>query len=321
LEDYATHFVADYERAAPDAPFVAEVVAQVGARHRTISLDSDTVAAAEIRRAVVAAYDVPPGFGDRDRSMYLLFKAVRQTSTVVLSGEAADELFGGYSWFHDPAVQATANFPWVTACSAAYGIAPGALNPDLEAALDLPGYMADQYAAVASEVEQLEGASPHERRMRIASYVHLTRSLRVLLDRMDRLSMAVGLEVRVPYCDHRLMEYVYNTPWSLKSFDGREKSLLRAAAVDLLPASVLARVKSAYPSTRDPCYLKALIDQAAELARTDAHPAFAIASRRWLVEATGSDWLLRSAQHRNTVEWVLNLAAWIEVAQPEFRLS
>src|SRR6185312_15276879 len=68
------------------------------------------------------------------------------------------------------------------------------------------------------------------------------------------LRSAVGLEVRVPFCDHRLVEYVYNTPWALKTYDGREKSLLRGATRDVLPESVVKRVKSPYPSTSDPQY-------------------------------------------------------------------
>jgi Asparagine synthase (glutamine-hydrolyzing) len=94
--------------------------------------------------------------------------------------------------------------------------------------------------------------------MREISYLHLTRFVNMLLDRKDRLSMAHGLEVRVPFCDHRLVEYLFNTPWSFKTFDGREKSLLRAATADLLPQGILERSKSPYPATQDPAYTRAL---------------------------------------------------------------
>jgi asparagine synthase (glutamine-hydrolysing) len=131
------------------------------------------------------------------------------------------------------------------------------LDPGLVRTLDLPGYLDDQYRRALTEVPTLTGpasADPHERRMREVCYLYLTRHLPMLLDRKDRLSMAVGLEVRVPYCDHRLVEYVFGTPWAHKSFDGREKSLLRAATADLLPQSVIQRVKSAYPAIQDPTY-------------------------------------------------------------------
>src|SRR5207248_202417 len=131
--------------------------------------------------------------------------------------------------------------------------------------LELPEYLADQYAAAVAEVSHLDGESALEARMRTICHLHLTRFVRILLDRKDRMSMAVGLEVRVPFCDHRLVEYVYNTPWSLKTFDGREKSLLRAATRDVLPQSVVERVKSPYPSTEDPQYPAALQQQGKEL--------------------------------------------------------
>ena len=115
--------------------------------------------------------------------------------------------------------------------------------------------------------------------MRKICHLHLTRFVRVLLDRKDRASMAVGLEVRVPFCDHRLVEYVYNAPWSLKSFDGREKSLLREAARDVLPKSVYDRVKSPYPSTQDPKYAVALQGHAKDLLADPSHPVFDLIDR------------------------------------------
>jgi asparagine synthetase B (glutamine-hydrolysing) len=121
--------------------------------------------------------------------------------------------------------------------------------------IDLDGFMRDRYSEAVAEVGRVDGEDDFTHRMRVMSYLHLTRFVRILLDRKDRMSMAVGLEVRVPFCDHRLVEYVYNTPWSLKTYDGREKSLLRGAARDVLPQSVVDRVKSPYPSAvrcRDP---------------------------------------------------------------------
>src|SRR5258708_35629740 len=90
--------------------------------------------------------------------------------------------------------------------------------------------------------------------MREISYLHLTRFVQFLLDRKDRMSMAGGLEVRVPFSDHRLVDYVFNVPWHMKTFDGREKSILRAAARGLLPSSIVERRQSPYPSTQDPPY-------------------------------------------------------------------
>jgi asparagine synthase (glutamine-hydrolysing) len=209
--------------------------------------------------------------GDMDTSMYLLFRAIRQHSTVALSGESADEVFGGYSWFHDAQAIAAPTFPWHAPALRLFGSLQHAFTPGLVRRLDVKDYIRARYEEALAEVPRLDGETGLERRMREVFYLHLTRFLQILLDRKDRTSMATGLEVRVPFCDHRLVEYLFNVPWAMKTFDGREKSLLRAAAVDLLPKSVLERRKSPYPSTKDPEYTRLLHQQfAGFLEKTDA---------------------------------------------------
>ena len=175
--------------------------------------------------AVIAARDLPTGLGDMDASLYLLCKAIREHSTVALSGESADEVFGGYRQFHDPRIQQADDVPVAGAGRRRCDRRRRDPRAGLAAALDLPGYRRDAYETAVAEVEHLRRRErPRAPHARVSSYLHLTRFVRYLLDRKDRMSMAVGLEVRVPFCDHRLVEYVYNAPWSLKTFDGREKS-------------------------------------------------------------------------------------------------
>ncbi|MER9071146.1 asparagine synthase C-terminal domain-containing protein, partial [Mesorhizobium sp. M0902] len=250
---YTDNFTPSPGCPTPDGPYVQEVAKFVGTDHTDITLSADKLMDPNVRAATLHARDLPLTFGNIDSSLYLLFRAIRQHSTVALSGEAADELFGGYWFFHDPANVQRDTFPW----SESVDIARQSLDPGLVEKLDLPGYLDEQYRRALAEVPALTGpasADPHERRMREVSYLFLTRYLPILLDRKDRLSMALGLEVRVPFCDHRLVEYVFGTPWAHKTFDGREKSLLRAATADLLPLSVVQRVKSAYPAIQDAAY-------------------------------------------------------------------
>ncbi|WP_192178641.1 asparagine synthase (glutamine-hydrolyzing) [Mesorhizobium amorphae] len=253
--DYTDNFTPGPGRPTPDGPYVQEVAKFVGTDHTDITLSADELMDPSVRAATLHARDLPLTLGNLDSSLYLLFRAIGQHSTVALSGEAADELFGGYySVFHDPAHVQRDTFPWyeVSEC-----IALQSLDPGLVEKLDLPGYLDEQYRTALAEVPALTGpasADPHERRMREVCYLVLTRYLPTLLDRKDRLSMALGLEVRVPYCDHRLVEYVFGTPWAHKTFDRREKSLLRAATADLLPQSVVQRVKSGYPAIQDSTY-------------------------------------------------------------------
>jgi asparagine synthase (glutamine-hydrolysing) len=255
----ADGFQPDAVRGAPDTPFARDLVAHVGAEHSEIVLDSAELAAPAVRAAVLRAVDQPPAYwGDMWPSLYLLFRAVRARSTVALSGESADELFGGYQWFRNPGALSADTFPWLTAGSARYFGGTSLLDRGLLDKLDIPGYRAQRYRDAVAEVPELPGEDPVERRMRRVTYLNLSRFVQTLLDRKDRMSMAVGLEVRVPFCDHRLVEYVFNVPWAMKSFDGREKSLLRAAVADLLPDSIVGRVKTPYPATQDPGYERSL---------------------------------------------------------------
>ena len=189
--------------------------------------------------------------------------------------------------------------------------------------LDIPAYRADSYRHALDEVPRLPGEEGLERRMREISYLNLTRFVQILLDRKDRMSMAVGLEVRVPFCDHRLVEYVFNAPWSMKTFDGREKSLLRAATADLLPASVVGRRKSPYPSTQDPAYEKAVRGDLADLLADTAAPVRRLVDAdriRSAVDApaeSGTSLEVNRAQMEN----VLQLNAWMERYSPTVETS
>lgn len=215
------NFVADELRGTPDAPFVHDVARLAGTDHQDIVLDAESLADPAVRERVIRARDLPAGFGDMDASLLLLFRAVRQKSTVALSGESADEVFGGYLQFFDEEARRAGTFPWLATMGRHFGEDADVLRTDLTKSLDLEGYVADGYRTAVAAVDRSDGESDFEYRMRQISHMHLTRFVRVLLDRKDRMSMAVGLEVRVPFCDHRLVEYVYNAPWALKSFDGR----------------------------------------------------------------------------------------------------
>ncbi|MEU6556586.1 asparagine synthase (glutamine-hydrolyzing) [Streptomyces sp. NPDC046915] len=316
------HFVADELRGTPDTPFVHDVARLARTDHQDIVLDARTLADPAVRRKVIGARDLPAAFGDMDASLYLLFRAVRDQSTVALSGESADEVFGGYRQFFDEESRRADTFPWLLMAGRNFGDDSDIVRPDLAKALDVEAYVADGYRTAVAGIDRLDGESDFEYRMRRICHLHLTRFVRVLLDRKDRMSMAVGLEVRVPFCDHRLVEYVYNTPWSLKSFDGREKSLLREAAADLIPRSVYDRVKSPYPSTQDPRYARALQDQAKDLLARPSHPVFDLVDREKVRLAAHREAAPVSTQAaRHGLERALDLALWLDLYRPELSLS
>ena len=314
------NFVPDEMRSTPDAPYAQDVVVRCRTEHQDIVLDSDQLAAPEIRSKALRARDVPAGLGDMDSSLYLLFESIRGHSTVALSGESADEVFGGYQQFFDPAARAANTFPWLAFFRRHTGVLT-LLRPELSRSLDLGRYIQDAYDTSVATIERLDGESDFEWTMRKICYLHLTHFVRILLDRNDRMSMACGLEVRVPFCDHRLVEYVYNAPWSFKAFDGREKSLLRAATRDLLPQSVVERVKSPYPSTQDPRYVANLQRTAREYLSDTDHPVFDLVNRAWLAEQVKVDSTQVGRFGRMGLERTLDLTLWLDMYKPSLKLT
>jgi asparagine synthase (glutamine-hydrolysing) len=314
----------DPMRGSADAPFVRSVVTHAGLIHRDIVLDSASLIDPLHRSAVLRANDGPKVLGDMYTSLYLLFRAVREHSTVALSGESADELFGGYEWFHDERLIHADTYPWLAALRAMTGAADpivDVLAPDVAALLDLPTYQADGYRQALTEVEHLPGEDRQTRRMREVSYLNLTRFLPIFLDRKDRMSMANGLEVRVPFCDHRLVEYVYNAPWSFITFAGREKRLRGGAAADLLPEPVRTRRKTPYPATRDPSYERALRERAAAAVAGDGPVTELVDPKRiaTLLEAPLAP--SNFAPSRRSLELILNLNEWLRYQPVRLRLD
>ncbi|MER7918289.1 MULTISPECIES: asparagine synthase (glutamine-hydrolyzing) [unclassified Streptomyces] len=315
------NFVADELRGTPDTPFVHDVARRSRTEHQDIVLDAEALADPAVREHVIRARDLPTGFGDMDASLLLLFRAIRQKSTVALSGESADEVFGGYLQFFDEDARSADTFPWLVRFGRHFGDDSDVLRTDLLKSLDLDAYTADGYRTAVAGIERLAGESDFEFRMRQICHLHLTRFVRILLDRKDRMSMATGLEVRVPFCDHRLVEYVFNAPWALKSFDGREKSLLREASRDVLPQSVYDRVKSPYPSTQDPRYARALQEQAKDLLARPAHRVFDLVDRDRVRKAAEREAPVSDQAARRGLERTLDLAQWLDLYAPELVLG
>jgi asparagine synthase (glutamine-hydrolysing) len=313
---YVDNFRPEYMRETPDAPYAAELAAHVGSVHTGVVLSTAELTDPAARAAVLRAHDLPFGRGDRDTSLYLFAREIAQHCTVALTGESADEVFGGYSWFHDPGAVRADTFPWLPMFGHVVDDGPDSLTSlldvDLLKTLDLPGYRDARYREALAEVPHLSGVSALERRMREISHLTLTRLMPLLLDRMDRMSMAAPLEVRVPFCDHRLVEYVFAAPWAMKSFDGREKSLLRAATADLLPPSIAQRRKAPFPAVQDVRYESWLRTELGALAADrDAPVAGLLNVERARALAAAPVGTSTANETRSTIELVLRLDDWL----------
>ncbi|MCP2167798.1 asparagine synthase (glutamine-hydrolyzing) [Goodfellowiella coeruleoviolacea] len=327
VRSFSVEFTAPFQptevAAGADGPYALEAAAHLGTDHTRIVLDGARLADPAARLACVRARDLPLGIGDLDMSLYALAQRIKQHSTVALSGESADEVFGGYLWFHrDDSVWAD-TFPWMADSPAHGRLHPRILRlfrPELRERLGVHDYVADQYRTAVAEVAGHPGEDRVERRLRELRHLGLTRFLPTLLDRKDRLTMAAGLEVRVPFCDHRLVELVHPLPWAALTADGREKSLLRAAVRDLLPESVATRRKAPYPSTPDPAYAAAVSGQ---LAARLADPAcrlpelFAADQLRAAVDPVSQPGSLIS---NVGAEIMLNFDVWLTEYQPDIPL-
>ncbi|WP_010270982.1 asparagine synthase (glutamine-hydrolyzing) [Paenibacillus senegalensis] len=249
--DNDKHFKANDFQPNADAPWIHRVSGEVGSVHHFIEFDTPELV--EALDAAVLARDMP-GMADVDSSLYLFCREIKKHATVAVSGEAADEVFGGYPWFHREDALNANTFPWSLSVKERALL----LSPDLADWIKPEQYAAERYRQALEEVPHLEGETEGERKMRAMSYLNITRFMPTLLDRKDRMSMAVGLEVRVPFCDHRLVEYVWNIPWAMKTSGDREKGLLRKALKGVLPEDVLQRKKSPYPKTHNPQYMAAV---------------------------------------------------------------
>ena len=191
-----------------------------------------------------------------DASLLYFCSLVKKQNKVTLTGECADEIFGGYPWFYRPELMNRDGFPW----SADIDARTAFLDNDVMKSLDLSSYSHARYEESLKKTPHLPDETAEEYRRREIAYLNIKWFMQTLLDRMDRTSMYSGLEARVPFADHRIMEYVFNVPWSMKYQNGVEKTLLRDACADLLPAELLHRKKSPYPKTYHPGYEKLLAD-------------------------------------------------------------
>lgn len=295
----------------PDAPYARIVADWIGSDHTEIVLDAADLLDDSARAEVVRALDAPAPAGDLYTSLYLLTQRIRKESTVSITGDGADELFGGFKWFHDDWYRHLETFPWLAA-SHQMEMATGLLDRELVKRLDLDGCARQNYSDAIAEVPVLPGENGLERRIREITYLNVTRYLRVVLDRKDRMGMASSVEGRVPFLDYRLVDYITNVPWSMRTFDGREKSLLRAAVADLLPPEVANRVKAPFPTTTDPAYAAGLREKLRAILDDSSAPVHALLdNERAQAVLRGPDYGMRLGISRHSVDAAVQLNRWL----------
>lgn len=239
----------------------------------------DTPELADSLEDAMIARDMP-GMADIDSSLLLFCKNVKKEMTVSLTGECADEIFGGYPWFFREDALKSNTFPWSISLDERQKL----LNPLIGNKINLKEYIDYRYNESLNEVETLDSDSFETAKKRKISHLTLNWFMQTLLDRSDRMAMYNGFELRVPFCDYRLAEYVWNIPWEWKAYKGREKGLLRLISKDILPEEIIYRKKSPYPKTHNPNYLAKVKKMLSDIMKDKNTPINNLLNRDYILE-------------------------------------
>ncbi len=263
--DNTTHFKSSSFQPEEDRPYVDRMVTYLKTNHRYLECDYKDLYNGLFE--AVRAKDLP-GMTDVDSSLLCFARKIKENHTVCLSGECADEIFGGYPWFRDEEVYEKEAFPW----SKNLDFRKEVLNKNLLKQLPIEEYVMAQYRKTMSLVPLTGEETKRERRQKEISYLNTAWFMTTLLDRKDRMTMASGLEVRVPFADYRLISYLYNVPWEYKYHNNEVKGLLKDAAAEILPREVLYRKKCPYPKTYHPGYEKLLKENLSRILADGSEP-------------------------------------------------
>lgn len=288
--------------------------------HHKIVIDTPELAS-HLEDAMIAR-DMP-GMADIDSSLLLFCKNVKDEMTVSLTGECADEIFGGYPWFFREDALTSNTFPWSIALTERQDL----LNPEISKKINLKEYVDFRYHESLSEVEILDTDSKETAEKRKISHLTLNWFMQTLLDRSDRMAMYNGFELRVPFCDYRLAEYVWNIPWEVKALNGREKGLLRYIARDFLPSEIVDRKKSPYPKTHNPTYLAKVKSMLTTIMENKNAPINNLLNREFILNILNTDgkaftrpWFGQLMTGPQLMAYLCQVNMWLERYQPKIEL-
>lgn len=309
--DNDKYFKSNSFQPSQDRPFVDRMVQFLDSDHHY--LECGNITQAERLYDSVLAHDMP-AMGDIDSSMLQFCSMVKDYNKVALTGECADEIFGGYPWFHKKECFEARTFPWTMDLSARKVL----LNDSFLEYLNMDDYVRNTYERSVAETPVMAEDSPTETRRRQIAYLNLRWFMQTLLNRMDRTSMYSGLEARVPFADHRIIEYVWNVPWDMKTRDGVVKNLLRQSAKGLLPDDILFRRKSPYPKTYDKNYEKLLADRVREMMADSQAPVMQFLDRKKLEQFLenpgdyGKPWYGQLMAGPQMMAYILQINFWMK---------
>lgn len=298
-----------------DSDFIDLISNSIGSRHTNIMLDNKSVADALIESTYARTL---PGFTDVDSSLLLFCKEIKKSHTVALSGECADEIFGGYPWYHNKDILFEETFPWSRSADVRKSILKDGFLPDGS------DYAHEKYLKTVSKASFLESDSREEKRMREMFVLNMDWFMQTLLVRKDVMSMESSLEVRVPFCDYRIVEYAYNMPWKFKALDGREKGILRKAFENELPYEITWRKKSPYPKTHNPIYFRRVCEMINTVLSDKTCPLYEMLNIAKIKELTknpdalDAPWYGQLMRGPQVLAYIIQIYYWIKDNNVEF---
>lgn len=308
-EDNETYFRSTKFQPNSDAHYIDIMQKYLGSKHHTVVLKTEDLV--DALYTAVDARDLP-GMADVDSSLLLFCKEIRKHAKVALSGECADEIFGGYPWYRDPSIRDAYGFPWAQSNQYRASF----LKEDLCSSQEAIAYVDQHYQACIAQTDALACLDKDEKRLREMVNLNMKWFMQTLLDRKDRMSMYQSLEVRVPFCDMRIADYLYSLPWSYKDYKGYEKGLLREAVRGMLPDEVLWRKKSPYPKTWHPKYRELVTEQMRTLLSNCQEPLFDLVRKDKVEQLLQEDrmipWYGQLMNTPQTIAYLLQVNYWLK---------
>ncbi|MBO5092717.1 MAG: asparagine synthase (glutamine-hydrolyzing) [Clostridia bacterium] len=289
-----------------DDEFATYLADYLGTNHTVLTCPTTTLAE---NLTTSAYYRDLPGQADIDSSLLYFCKEIKKNHTVGLSGECSDEIFGGYPWFYRPEMLYSDFFPWIHAPR----LRPSLFKDSVSNSDEGYEYIREIYKKSLRECPTLPSDTPEMKNSRVASYLSVNYFMTSLLQRKDRMSMASGVEIRVPFADHRIYEFLYNVPWEIKFEGGVEKALLRNSMKEYLPERILWRKKSPYPKTHNPEYLKLVLKMLNERLRSSHYLKECLDMNKVNeVVGTKKTWFGQLMSDAQLIAWLIQLDYWLE---------
>ncbi|MBO5229226.1 MAG: asparagine synthase (glutamine-hydrolyzing) [Clostridia bacterium] len=327
LKTFSVDYVGNAENFKPtdfspsrDNYYIDLVAQQYHTAHTYHVLNSNNLCYALHEALVARDY---PSMADIDSSLLLFCQALKQDVDVCLSGEFADEIFCGYPWFYRPDTAQATTFPWAINLA----VRENTIAKRLRNVLKIKDFVAQSFADAVAEVPLSPLDSPADRQMKTYSHLTMRWFGLNLLERGERMAARYGLDIRMPFTDLKLVEYVYNIPWTMKNYGNQEKGILRSAVSDLLPQQVITRKKCPYPKTVDPIYTALIEQRIRGLLADEEHPVWQIVDIDYVRQVlqdtnpqTTRPWFGQLMQRPQYLAFIYQIAIWLVEYQIKLEL-